>query len=279
MRLNGGFLAGLILCAATGAAFADDWTAVKLRGDVYVLHKGAWVKLNRGDIVADDSVIRTLANGSAQFLRDRETIDLAPNTEIQIFDRVGKRYTRVREFFGDVGVEANVENVEHFSVETPFVAAVVKGTIFDVRSDAAGSLVTVMRGLVGVEDLIHRLHADVPAGQSAIAGKAARLKVVIPPSTAAAGAGDDGAAAAAAASNNPGQSGPPKASGASTQPAASPLNAPSPGPAVGSPSGAADPATAQSPASGAGNQTPNANPTTGGSNGDCDNPRHPRLWR
>jgi hypothetical protein len=99
--------------------------------------------LSRGDIVSDSSVIRTLQSGAVEFVRDRETIDLGPDTQIQIFDRVGKRYTTVREFFGDVSVEANVENVRHFSVQTPFVAAVVKGTIFSVVSDARHSTVTV----------------------------------------------------------------------------------------------------------------------------------------
>ena len=42
------------------------------------------------------------------------------------------------------------------SVQTPFVAAVVKGTIFSVVSDAKASTVTVKRGKVGVEDIARR---------------------------------------------------------------------------------------------------------------------------
>src|SRR5713226_3452177 len=117
-RVSIGVLGALALLIASNVAWADDWQATKLRGDVYVYRDSAWVRLNRGDVVSDSAVIRTLETGSVQFARDRETIDLGPTTQIQIFDRAGKRFTTVRQFFGSVSVEANVENVKHFSVQT-----------------------------------------------------------------------------------------------------------------------------------------------------------------
>src|SRR5579863_2393666 len=146
-------LGALILASATNASFADDWQAVKLRGDVEMFHDNVWERLNRGDIVSDTRVIRTLHDGSVEFARGGETIDLAPDTQIQIFDRADVRFTGVREYFGQVTVKANVENIQHFSVQTRFIAAIVKGTIFSVASSATDTTVSVKRGKVGVDDI------------------------------------------------------------------------------------------------------------------------------
>lgn len=174
-----GSIAAAAILLVSNVALADDWQAIKLRGDVFVYSAptSTWVRLRRGDIVSDSSVVRTLQSGAVEFVRDRETIDLGPDTQIQIFDRTGRRYTTVREFFGTVSVEANVENVQHFSVQTPFVAAVVKGTIFSVISNAKISTVTVQRGKVGVEDVARHLLADIVPGQQATAGVHVGLSV------------------------------------------------------------------------------------------------------
>ena len=58
----------------------------------------------------------------------------------------------------------------HFAVQTPFVAAVVKGTIFSVVSNAKTSTVTVQRGKVGVEDIARHRFANITPGQQATAG-------------------------------------------------------------------------------------------------------------
>ena len=93
---------GLALFAT--AALADDWQAARLRGEVLVSRGDAWVRLNRGDIVSDSSVIRTMQDGNVEFARDNEVIAVGPNTQIQIFDRVGQRFTTVRQFFGAISV-------------------------------------------------------------------------------------------------------------------------------------------------------------------------------
>jgi hypothetical protein len=167
----------LALSFGASAALADNWQAVKLRGDVFVSRGGAWDRLSRGDVVSDSSVIQTRHNGAVEFVRDRETIDLGSDTQIRIFDRTGERFTTVQESYGAVTVEANVENVRHFSVRTPFVVALVKGTIFSVTSSAQASIVKVQRGVVGVEDLSRKLFADVRVGQQASAGRANKLQV------------------------------------------------------------------------------------------------------
>lgn len=152
-------------------AFADDWVAVKLRGGVLQLVDGDWSKLERGAVVPDDRVIRTLGNGRVDFQRDAEVISLGGYTQVRIHDRAGRRFTTVEQYFGTVEVEVEVQNVQHFAVETPFLAAVVKGTHFIVKSDDKESSVKVTRGQVEVTHNDTGAHVLVPAGQTATLGE------------------------------------------------------------------------------------------------------------
>jgi hypothetical protein len=152
----------------SSAAFADDWTADKLRGAVLQLVDGQWQKLQRGMVVPDTRVIRTLGMGFVSLTRGGETIELGPNTQIQIFDKAGRKpFTTVQQSFGTVSVEANVENVQHFAVQTQYLAAVVKGTRFTVTSGKTGAKVDVHRGHVEVDDKGDRSHVVISVGQSA----------------------------------------------------------------------------------------------------------------
>lgn len=172
----------LVLVVAMGstlasAAFADDWVAVKLRGQVLQLVGGDWAKLQRGDVVPDDRVIRTLGNGRVDLQRDAEVISLGGNTQIQVKDKTGKRFTTVQQHFGTVEIEAEVRNVQHFAVQTPFLAAVVKGTHFIVKSGKTESSVKVTRGRVEVSDNASGARVLVPAGQQATVSATGEIAV------------------------------------------------------------------------------------------------------
>jgi hypothetical protein len=157
----------LLALLAMSPALADDWVATKLRGKVLELVDNQWQPLSRGDIVSDARSIRTLEGARLELQRDEETISLGPNTQIRVIDARGRRFTTVKQDFGEVAIEAEVEQVEHFAVETPFLAAVVKGTRFVVRSGKSGASVKVLRGRVAVESHADHSSALVTAGQTA----------------------------------------------------------------------------------------------------------------
>jgi hypothetical protein len=150
-------------------ALADDWTANKLRGTVLVSAddqgNGPWQHLKRGDVVSDARAVRTLGSGNVEFTRGAETIAFGPNSQGEIVDRTGKLYTTVVQQFGAVAIEAEARQVQHFAVQTPFLVAVVKGTIFSVVTDKHASRVSVSRGLVAVTDVATHKTTMVPAGQ------------------------------------------------------------------------------------------------------------------
>lgn len=174
----GAVLLVAILMMLPTTVFADEWTAVKLRGSVFGLFDGEWVKLQRGDVIPDDQPIRTLASGRVTFVRGEETIDLGPNTQVQIFDRAGRaKYTTVKQYYGKVAVEAEARQVKHFAVQTPYLAAVVKGTRFVVVSGDKGAKVSVERGAVAVEDRSTRDSVQITAGQQVTASPEAVMQV------------------------------------------------------------------------------------------------------
>ncbi|WP_108459717.1 FecR domain-containing protein [Devosia naphthalenivorans] len=144
-------------------AVADDWTAVRLRGGVFALENGAWTQLVRGSVVSDDRVIKSAPGGRITLVRGSETIELGSDTTAQISDRSG--FTTVYNHEGTVGIDAEARNVKHFAVQTPFLAAVVKGTAFTVKSSSTASTVTVARGTVEVEDEQNDARVNVAAGE------------------------------------------------------------------------------------------------------------------
>ena len=171
MRFIAILLTACLFAASAVAAYADDWTAVRLRGVVLQLVDGTWQQVHRHDVVPDGNLIRTLPSGYADFARGAETVSVGPQTEIMISDKGGaKPFTTVRQDFGSVTVDAEVENVQHFAVQTAYLAAVVKGTHFTVISDNKGASVSVQRGHVEVDDKANKTHVTISIGQSARTG-------------------------------------------------------------------------------------------------------------
>src|SRR5690349_23682041 len=101
--------ASALMLAAT-AAMADEWTAVRLRGQVLEYVGGSWQPVHRNDVVPDETIIRTLANGYVDFVRGTETVSLGPTTQVTIFDKGGaKPFTTVNEDYGTVTIDAEVQ--------------------------------------------------------------------------------------------------------------------------------------------------------------------------
>jgi hypothetical protein len=167
MRILIAILTAATLVFGATSALAAEWTVTKLRGTVLLLVDGAWEPIARGAIVPEHRVVRTV-QGRVTLQRGNETIDLGPQTQISIDDQGGTRpFTTVTQHFGHVQVEAEVKDVRHFAVQTPFLVAVVKGTRFAVQSGKNGSKVAVQRGAVLIVDPDSSSSVTVGAGQSA----------------------------------------------------------------------------------------------------------------
>jgi len=160
------------------SATAAPWQVTQASGPVFIGSPTAQhVALTRSAILPEGAMVTTGASGRAALARGAETIVIGPNSVIALPAEIDGR-TTILERSGAIEFDVEHQNVQHFSVETPFLAAVVKGTHFTVTVDDAGANVDVGRGLVEVTNLATGEVADIPPGQHAgVAGTGARLSV------------------------------------------------------------------------------------------------------
>jgi len=146
-------------------AIAADWVAKNLKGGVFVFTDNAWVQIERGHVVSDASAIQTAKGARVTFVRGKESISIRADTRIRISDKDGAKRTVVSQDFGEITVDVEKKNVEHFEVRSPILAAVVKGTKFTVSSRGKVASIDVDRGRVEARDNKAGMKVDVKPGQ------------------------------------------------------------------------------------------------------------------
>ena len=167
------FAAALILGMASAAHAADDgvWSVSKSSGEVWLATDGAQpVSLNQDGTLKPGDTIRTGRNGRVLLVRGEETILISPNSVVGLpAEKKEGLSTTIVQQAGSILLEVEKRNVKHFEVETPYLAAVVKGTQFSVTVGAGSTKVGVLRGQVEVSDFKTGQIAQVMPGQSATA--------------------------------------------------------------------------------------------------------------
>jgi hypothetical protein len=170
-HIFGRVAAAVFLMFAGAAQAADDrpWTVSKSSGEVWTVTAGAQpVSLSQEADLKPGDTIRTGRNGRVLLVRGEESILIAPNSAIGIPQRAADGMsTTIVQQAGSILLEVEKRNVQHFEVETPYLAAVVKGTQFRVSVGATGTSVNVLRGQVQVADFKSGQIAQVKPGQSA----------------------------------------------------------------------------------------------------------------
>lgn len=155
---------------------AEDWVANRLRGTAEQMVRGQWVPLVRGATVLDGERVRTGADGRVELVRGAEVIDLDPGTQIELHEGAGK-LTSIELSSGVITANVERRNVQHFSVQTPYMAAVVKGTVFRVIVAGGAARVEVERGTVQVQDRVNDLVVDIVRAQEAQVSQSQPLEV------------------------------------------------------------------------------------------------------
>ena len=164
-------LALLIVSLAGSGAIAEDagWRIAKTSGDVWVANSGVQrVSLTDKEVLNPGDNIRTGRNGRVLLVRVEETMLVAPNSVIGIpAEKKEGLSTTIIQQAGSILLDVEKRNVKHFEVETPYLAAVVKGTQFRVSVNRTGTSVDVLRGAVEVADFKSGKFATVLPGQAA----------------------------------------------------------------------------------------------------------------
>ncbi|KJC34133.1 membrane protein [Bradyrhizobium sp. LTSP849] len=167
------FVAALILGTSSGASAADDgvWSVSKASGEVWVATDGAQqASLNQEEALKPGDTVRTGRNGRVLLVRGEETILISPNSVVGLpAEKKEGLSTTIIQQAGSILLEVEKRNVKHFEVETPYLAAVVKGTHFSVTVNAGSTKVGVLRGQVEVSDFRTGQVAQVMPGQAATA--------------------------------------------------------------------------------------------------------------
>ncbi|HEX9212578.1 MAG TPA: FecR family protein [Bradyrhizobium sp.] len=171
--LRRALMAVLILGTASGAFAADDgvWSVSKASGEVWVATDGTQqVSLNQEEALKPGDTIRTGRTGRVLLVRGEETILISPNSVVGLpAEKKEGLSTTIIQQAGSILLEVEKRNVKHFEVETPYLAAVVKGTQFSVTVGAGSTKVGVLRGQVEVSDFRTGQIAQVMPGQAASA--------------------------------------------------------------------------------------------------------------
>ena len=163
-------LMSAVFCAGSSAVAQDAaWRVGKASGDVWVTKPGVQpASLSGETTLQPGDTIRTGQTGRVLLLRGKESILISPNSVIGIpTTNADGMSTTIIEHAGSILLEVEKRNVKHFEVDTPYLAAVVKGTHFRVSADDDQSNVNVLRGQVEVRDFKSGQFALVTAGQKA----------------------------------------------------------------------------------------------------------------
>lgn len=164
-------LNALILFGAISSAMAQApvWSVGKLSGEAWIAGAtGSYDAVTDRSVVKPGDRVRTGPNGRLLLVRGEESILLSPNSIIGIpLEQRSGLSTTILQQAGTIKLDVEKRNVEHFEVETPYLAAVVKGTQFEVSVERGRASVDVMRGRVEVSDFKTGQHAAVLPGQTA----------------------------------------------------------------------------------------------------------------
>ncbi|MFL6785941.1 MAG: FecR domain-containing protein [Sphingomicrobium sp.] len=160
---------GLIAQPASAAGAGDArWTVTQLSGDARIVHPGlqpASVHV-RSELVPGDTMV-TGPTGRATLVRGADYIVVAPRSEMQVPSAPQQSgFTRVIQNLGTLLFKVQHTGIPHFAVDTPMLAAVVKGTTFTVVVDHDRSAVQVIEGTVQVSAIDGGMSRMVEGGRT-----------------------------------------------------------------------------------------------------------------
>ena len=169
MRI-GALVTFIMICAGSGAIAQDAaWRVGKSSGDVWVTNAGVQqTSVSSETMLQPGDYVRTGQSGRVLLVRGAESMLISPNSVIHIpKENQDGMSTTIVQRAGTILFDVEKRNVKHFQVDTPYLAAVVKGTQFQVTVDKNKSRVDVRRGQVEVLDYKSGQYALVKPDQMA----------------------------------------------------------------------------------------------------------------
>ena len=175
MRIIHILAASFVLIAAPALAKEGSpaWIVTQKSGDVRVLHNGmqpASVQLRA--VLSPGDVIATGTNGRAMLTRGDDYVVVSPGSRLMLPKEQQKGgFTQLLQQVGTMFYKVKHTGVPHFAVQTPMLAAVVKGTSFSVVVDKDRAAVQVTDGVVEVSSLSGNARRLVERGLTVYIGR------------------------------------------------------------------------------------------------------------
>ncbi len=162
-------VAAIILFSAgvQAQARAENWVAERIQGRVTVSTQDGVSVLQPGMELPYGATLVTASGSRARLVRGSGEVMVGPGATIRIETNLLGTTTTVEQRAGVVEFEVEKRAAPYFKVETPVMAAIVKGTHFRVAVLPGRADLSVQRGLVGVTDLASGQSADVGPGERA----------------------------------------------------------------------------------------------------------------
>lgn len=152
MRYLSRLLLPLLLLLFSGApalAQTAGWTISEAKGSVLVIDSRGERAASVGLAITPGATVRTKAQSSAVLVRGREFVTLRQNAQIRIPQVTSeKSIIQIIQDYGSALFKIGKQADPHFGVETPYLAAVVKGTTFIIAVGADGATLQVTEGAV-----------------------------------------------------------------------------------------------------------------------------------
>lgn len=140
-----------MLIALPVQAATPDWTISESSGSVIVVRaQGGSAKAARGTALRQGDTITTGTKSRAVIIRKQEFITISANSRVVVTAAKAGSMVQIVQQTGTAIYKIKKKTTPHFAVETPYLAAVVKGTTFSVNVGKFGASVQVIEGRVQV---------------------------------------------------------------------------------------------------------------------------------
>ena len=166
--------------ATSAQAGADEaWRIVQNAGDVRVTTEAeadANMVIDPRTELPEGAIVTTGESGHAVIRRGQEQVILQPLTRL-VLTQATPGATTILQSAGSALYRIGKKKTPHFQVDTPYLAAIVKGTAFKVTVDRTRSDVSVTEGAVQVATLAGSAVTLIKSGMNAAVSAAATSEI------------------------------------------------------------------------------------------------------
>ena len=141
----------LMMLALPAYGATPDWAVSEMSGSATVTRaQGTATKAARGTTLKQGDTLSTGAKSRVVLVRKQEFITISANSRLTVSPQKSGSMVQILQKNGSAIYKIQKKTAPHFAVETPYLAAVVKGTTFIVNVNGSGASVQVTEGRVQV---------------------------------------------------------------------------------------------------------------------------------